>query len=144
MVESTVQVYCIFMSVICQKVYYSFLPIILNLKHKTTCRKKKNLSQHLACAAAFKYPKFSNLDDALKWYNEHQTEMFTSDESFIQFAAQASDPFFFIAKILSQDEGVSNYHQVPVTQDASASAYQIMSYLLLNLEMGRRTNLLPS
>ena len=41
---------------------------------------KKNLSQHLACAAAFKYPKFSNLDDALKWYNEHQTEMFTSDK----------------------------------------------------------------
>jgi DNA-directed RNA polymerase len=39
---------------------------------------------------------------------------------------------------------MSNYHQVPVTQDASASAYQIMSYLLLNLEMGRRTNLLPS
>lgn len=31
-----------------------------------------------------------------------------------------------------------------MTKDASASAYQIMSYLLLNAELGRRTNLLPS
>lgn len=104
---------------------------------------ENTLSQDLACAAAFKYKNFSNLDDALKWYNEHQSQMFASDESFIQLAAQASNPFQFLVMILSQDD-VSHYHQVPVTQDASASAYQIMSYLLLNLEMGRRTNLLPS
>ncbi|YP_005090363.1 DNA-dependent RNA polymerase (mitochondrion) [Phoenix dactylifera] len=103
----------------------------------------KTISQDLACAAAFKYKKFFNLDDAFKWYNEHQSLMLASDESLMKFAVQASDPFQFLAKILSKDI-VSNYHKVPVTQDASASAYQIMSYLLLNQEMGRRTNLLPS
>jgi DNA-directed RNA polymerase len=35
-------------------------------------------------------------------------------------------------------------NRVPVSQDASASAYQIMSYLLLNVELGILTNLLPS
>ena len=39
-------------------------------------------------------------------------------------------------------ESIFGLYRVP--QDASASAYQIMSYLLLNEEMGRRTNLLPS
>jgi hypothetical protein len=29
---------------------------------------KNTLSQDLACAAAFKYKNFSNLEDALKWY----------------------------------------------------------------------------
>lgn len=55
--------------------------------------------------------------------------MLASDQSWIQFAAQASDPFQFLAKILYQ-EGFSDYHQArSVGQDASASAYQIMSYL---------------
>jgi DNA-directed RNA polymerase len=103
---------------------------------------EKTLSQDLACAAAFKYQKFESLDDALKWYNNHQSQMFSSDKSLIQFAESASDPFQFIAKILSLDS--SSYYKVPVSVDASASAYQIMSYLLLNQEMGRRTNLLPS
>jgi len=104
---------------------------------------EKTLSQELACAAAFKYQKFESLDDALTWYNNHQSQMFASDQSLIQFAESASDPFQFLAKILSLD-GYSNYYKVPVSVDASASAYQIMSYLLLNQEMGRRTNLLPS
>lgn len=31
---------------------------------------------------------------------------------------------------------------LPLTQDASTSAYQIMSYLLLDLDLGKRTNLI--
>jgi DNA-directed RNA polymerase len=37
-----------------------------------------------------------------------------------------------------------DWNWVPVTQDASASAYQIMSYLLLNKQMAMLTNLIPS
>lgn len=33
---------------------------------------------------------------------------------------------------------------MPVTQDASASAYQIMSYLLLDVDLAQRTNLIPT
>ena len=44
------------------------------------------------------------------------------------------------------DESISSTQpsNVSLYQDASASAYQIMSYLLMNEEMGRQTNLIPS
>lgn len=59
------------------------------------------VQSELACAAAFKYQKFESLDDALTWYNNHQSQMFASDQSLIQFAESASDPFQFLAKITS-------------------------------------------
>jgi DNA-directed RNA polymerase len=72
-----------------------------------------------------------------------------SDKSLIHFTQQASDPFQFLAKVVSNDrvsyiERVRGFNSDPVTQDASASAYQIMSYLLMNEEMARQTNLIPS
>ena len=104
----------------------------------------RTIRKDFVCEAAFKYTKFSTLDSAHKWYEEHQSLMMNvSDVSFFEFAAKASNPFQFIAKVLC-NEIVSDYHRVPVTQDASASAYQIMSYLLLNEKMGRLTNLIPS
>lgn len=105
----------------------------------------------LANAAAFKFNKFSTLTESFKWYMDTVKYVQNSDEKFINLAQQASDPFQFISKYLSIDrvnvitnERILGLNRVPVTQDASASAYQIMSYLLLNAELGRRTNLLPS
>lgn len=76
-------------------------------------------------------------------------EMVESDSSLINLACPASDPFQFIGKVVSNErvsdlERLNGFNSVPVTQDASASAYQIMSYLLLNVEMARLTNLIPS
>jgi DNA-directed RNA polymerase len=97
----------------------------------------------VASSAAFKYKKFYLYDDALQWYKEKKSLIYASDESLISFAKGASDPFQFIAKVLCYDR-VQEYNRVPITQDAAASAYQIMSYLLLNEEMARRTNLIPN
>jgi len=96
----------------------------------------------VASAAAFKYKKFYLYDEALQWYKENLSLIYASDESLISFAKDASDPFQFIAKALCND-GVQEYNRIPITQDAAASAYQIMSYLLLNEDMARRTNLIP-
>lgn len=96
----------------------------------------------VASAAAFKYKKFNLYDEALQWYKENQSLIYASDESLISFAKGANDPFQFIAKALCND-GVQEYNRIPITQDAAASAYQIMSYLLLNEEMARGTNLIP-
>ncbi|KAF3779165.1 putative DNA-directed RNA polymerase [Nymphaea thermarum] len=96
----------------------------------------------VASSAAFKYKKFYLYDDALQWYKENLSVIYASDESLISFAKGASDPFQFIAKVLCYDR-VQEYNRIPITQDAAASAYQIMSYLLLNEEMARRTNLIP-
>jgi len=110
---------------------------------------KDSLRFTLACAAAFKYKKFVSLDQAYSWYMQNISSILESDKSLINFALQASDPFQFLAKVVSNDRGSSlkrvlGFKSDPVTQDASASAYQIMSYLLMNEEMARQTNLIPS
>ncbi|KAK8945607.1 hypothetical protein KSP40_PGU003856 [Platanthera guangdongensis] len=58
----------------------------------------------------------------------------------MQLAEKAVDPFQFLAMILC-NHIISDSNMIPVTQDASASAYQIMSSLLLHQEMAR---VLPS
>ncbi|KAH9304471.1 hypothetical protein KI387_008875, partial [Taxus chinensis] len=75
--------------------------------------------------------------------------MIESDDSLIHLALKASDPFQFIDKVLSNErvtdiDRIHGLNSIPMTQDASTSAYQIMSYLLLNTEMGRGTNLISS
>ena len=109
----------------------------------------KYIRMQLACAAAFKYKKFLSNNRAASWYQENLSTMSESDRSLINFVLQASDPFQFLAYVLSNErvsaiKRLCVLNRVPVTQDASASASQIMSYLLLNAEMGRLTNLLPS
>lgn len=97
----------------------------------------------VATSAAFKYQKFHLYDEALLWYKDFQSLIYAkNDDSFINFAKGASDPFQFMAKALCNDGGLE-YNKIPITQDATASAYQIMSYLLLNEDMAKRTNLIP-
>ena len=103
--------------------------------------------RQLASAAVFKYKNFLSLENAYSWYRENHQHMIESDKSLIHLALKASDPYQFIAKVLFNertDIRICGLNSIPVNQDASASAYQIMSYLLLNVEMGRLTNLIPS
>ena len=81
-----------------------------------------------------------------KYYDEQNKYKY---DCFINFAQHASDPCQFLSKAysneyVSDNERLINLNRIPVSQDASASGYQIMSYLLLNPEMGKQTNLLPS
>lgn len=97
----------------------------------------------IATSAAFKYKKFYHYDDALKWFKENHSKIYASDKSIINYAKLASDQFQFMAKVLSYNRE-QDYGMLPITQDAAASAYQIMSYFLLNEEMARRTNLIAN
>ena len=119
------------------------------------------MKQMVATAAAFKYQKFHNYEEALQWMNL-QTSIYKEVDSFIHFSKAASEPFQFMAKVLGlrsidlpsqsifdlsswsvgSDCKDVELSQLPISQDASASAYQIMSYLLLNEEMAIRTNLI--
>lgn len=116
--------------------------IVFANNHQEEEGKNQSAKDIVASAAAFKYNKFYLYDEALQWYKEKQSLIHAYDESFIRLANGASDPFQFIAKALC-NYGVQEYSIIPITQDAAASAYQIMSYLLLNEEMARRTNLIP-
>lgn len=73
----------------------------------------------------------------------------------LKLSVDAKRPFQFISNVLLinfGDIGGGQYnvkkfkymYNTPITQDASASAYQIMSYFLLDEELAKRTNLIPS
>ncbi len=88
------------------------------------------------------------LNDSYKWYLDHFHEAGRSDERLIHFAVEASDPFEFPAKYILYDriterERIRGLNKVPVTLDASASAYQIMSVFLLDKKIGKQTSYLP-
>lgn len=104
-----------------------------------------------SAAAAFKYKKHDNYSNAASWYKRNLYPLIFDNDSttsLIEFSKNASDPFQFLSKVLLHMDNrislISRYVSVPVSQDASASAYQIMSYFLLNAEIGFQTNLLPN
>lgn len=63
----------------------------------------------------------------------------------VELSCQAKHPFQFLSGFLSvYFSQIDSIKRKPVTQDASASAYQIMSYLLLDERIARKTNLIQS
>lgn len=99
----------------------------------------------IQAAAGFHYQKFETYGDASQWYQEQELGLKSNDSrSLIKFAVGASDPFQFLSKVLSlHKSGCVCALQLPITQDASASAYQIISYLLLDHNFAVNTNLVP-
>lgn len=79
----------------------------------------------------------------MNWFVNNMTEI---GHCPIAFAREAKRPFQFIANILALS--AANYNHMAgiplITQDASASAYQIMSSFFLDQTMAKRTNLIPS
>ncbi|KVE19494.1 DNA-directed RNA polymerase, phage-type, partial [Cynara cardunculus var. scolymus] len=66
--------------------------------------------------------------------------------SLINYASGAKHPFQFLSNIVLMELSKDNDSKmcIPITHDASASAYQIMSYFLMDECIARRTNLIPS
>lgn len=85
-------------------------------------------------ATAFHYKSFESVDKAIEWISN----ISLIDNNLIVYALDAKRPFQFLANIIGYSDNI------PITQDASASAYQIMSYFLLDETIAKRTNLIPS
>lgn len=62
----------------------------------------------------------------------------------IDFAQGAKHPFQFLSGMLTSSYFGNSIMNIPITQDASASAYQIISYFLLDETLAKRTNLIRS
>lgn len=57
---------------------------------------------------------------------------------------EAKNPLQLLARVWTvYDKNYEVMPNMPLTQDASASAYQIMNYFLLDEELAERTNLIP-
>nr|GEY18452.1 DNA-dependent RNA polymerase, mitochondrial [Tanacetum cinerariifolium] len=65
--------------------------------------------------------------------------------SYMDIAKNAKDPLQFLSSILlNLHTGDPSFrYNSPITKDALASAFQIISYFLLDEKMARRTNLIP-
>lgn len=90
-------------------------------------------------AAAFHYKSFVSVQEALDWC----TNTLFQDRNLIVLARDAKRPFQFLANVIAAIIG-KEINSMPIVQDASASAYQIMSYFLLDETIATRTNLIPS
>lgn len=80
----------------------------------------EDITNTLKASAAFHFKSFVSVEEAIDWYDYNISQVF--DNPFV-YAREAKHPFQFLANIL----GVSDLRRFPICQDASASAYQIMS-----------------
>ncbi|KAK2995386.1 hypothetical protein RJ640_029018 [Escallonia rubra] len=125
-----------------------------NLNEASLPSKKKGDKVHeaavkaIATASSFHYKKFFSNDEASDWYVANVKKNFTvrnkEEEELINYAVSARHPFQFISTVLCLEFRRINPLLHPVTQDASASAYQLISYFLLNKELAMHTNLIPT
>jgi DNA-directed RNA polymerase len=98
--------------------------------------------QRIEEATAFYYKSFHNYRSACEWYSKELPEWSNfNEEEFFRMVSRAKKPFQYLSTIpVAREE--EYYKCVPITQDASSSAYQIMSFLLLDRTMAINTNLI--
>lgn len=100
-------------------------------------------------ATGFHMKKFQNSEEASKWYSETKDDIskMLADNKlrlYLLTAREARRPFQFLANItiLQSVQWKDWMEGIPIKQEASASAYQILSYLSLDKEMAIQTNLI--
>lgn len=122
--------------------------------------KSRELEPQVAVAATcFQFQSFKSDSEALRWYKDITTELvyqkgvtshysdsnLESNNHLIALATHAKHPFQFLSCFLPVFySDIESIKRMPITQDASASAFQIMSYFLLDERMARKTNLIQS
>jgi len=103
----------------------------------------KNYDSIALFATLFHFDSFTSTTNAKVFLNENYDNI---TKNFITFSIHAKRPFQFCANMFSLMNGKIDYFidKVPITQDAASSAYQIMSYFLLDETLAKRTNLFSS
>ncbi|KAG5571413.1 hypothetical protein H5410_061179 [Solanum commersonii] len=95
-------------------------------------------------ATAFHYKKYHSYEEALQAGLDLVS--IKTSEDLIECVSTTRDPYQYISKVVTlvADSPEVSPHQLPITQDASASAYQITSYFMLDFELAKYTNLIPA
>lgn len=102
-----------------------------------------NIETHFE-SLAFHYKSFYSFNDGIDWLSNNLSMQMGTPDVFM-LAREAKRPFQFHAHLTSlMSKNMKLICGIPLTQDASASAYQIMSYFLLDATLASRTNLIPS
>lgn len=100
--------------------------------------------QTLIDATSFHYKSFTTPSMGNQFI-EQQMSHINDNSSMIHSARRAKKPFQYISSLYAVSNNEPNdICSIPITQDASSSAYQIMSFFLLDEQIARSTNLFPS
>lgn len=96
---------------------------------------------------AFYYKKHESIFKSLEWFHENDDLIRSPASKLIKNLSkqEVKKPFQFLASCQAyvlNDETLIK--ELPITQDASASAFQIMSFFLLDYQMAQLTNLIPN
>ncbi|KAM7249887.1 hypothetical protein ACFE04_019666 [Oxalis oulophora] len=133
--------------------------IVFASQYDECCYFNKEYSAHFLIGSAYHYKKFNTNSEALNWVinnliphikemdtlvSNHTYEYFYNTmNKILKFYRAAKRPFQFLsASLCNTKYFASNRIEMPITQDASASAYQLMSYFLIDEEMAINTNLI--
>nr|UYK51799.1 hypothetical protein [Paphiopedilum micranthum] len=94
-------------------------------------------TETMMSAAAFHYKSFVSVEESLEWFRSNLNII---SQNIPDVALEAKRPFQFLANLIGLT--LTQNSNIPITQDASSSAYQIMSYFLLDETLAKRTNLI--
>jgi len=104
----------------------------------------------LVCAAYAHYKSPTSITSSYQWLIQHcirsEDHSSVTPTEIIDLASESKSPFLFIASVnrfLRQHlRGDLPIDSTPISMDASSSAYQILSYFLLDEDLAQRTNLI--
>ena len=117
------------------------LILIVGDSPDTSSSRYQDILQNMLIATVYHYKSFPSYIDAITWALDNMEDMCNKP---YEYACQAKRTFQFLANIIAfRNEDSNVIARTPMTQDASASAYQLMSYFLLDESIARKTNLIP-
>ena len=110
----------------------------LDLDSTFTPEVKENMIRNLWWSGASHYKSFDRKQQFYDWFKHLSNPLDRFKEcdgeaELIEFVANAKHPFQFLSRVVHMDTPVKDQlTQIPVSMDASSSAYQIMSSFLLD------------
>ncbi|KAL8125465.1 hypothetical protein AgCh_012956 [Apium graveolens] len=116
-------------------------------------QKDMNLLKSFIEASSFHYKGFTNYSNGLKWFADYISSSLNDNNTLIEKARDAKKPLQLLSCAVALNDvderpperGPDIFQYLiyyPITQDASASAYQLMSYFLLDKSLAQNTNLI--
>lgn len=115
---------------------------------------KDKVFKTFAEASSFHYMGFQNYSIGLQWFLDNISSL-DDNNTLIERARDAKKPLQLLScavalndsdkRIAAKDPNpLKDLISYPITQDASASAYQLMSYFLLDISLAKNTNIIPT
>jgi DNA-directed RNA polymerase len=119
---------------------------------RLTKKEEAELRTTLWWSGGAHYKSFGSMSDFYKWvdsfeksiiYYKALEDLSTFNNRIIEYVLNAKSPFQFLSRIVHMDTPIQDQlTMIPLSKDASSSAYQIMLGFLLDQKLAENTNLL--